>query len=152
MQTLSAHAAEVPTFIVAGHETTSSLITWTLFALALEPRIQDTLREELRDHPSDSPTLEELNGLHYLEIVLKEVLRLYAPVNFTERVAAEDDVIPFEQPFLDKYGVPHSELRVKKGDTINIPIRMLNRSVDIWGQDAHEFKFVHFHPGQCAMC
>ncbi|KAI0033894.1 cytochrome P450 [Vararia minispora EC-137] len=132
--------SQVPTFIVAGHETTSSLISWTLFALALDPHVQDTLRKELREHPSDAPTLEELNSLHYLEAVLKETLRLYAPVNFSTRVATRDDVVPFEQPFLDTRGAACTELRVAKGDIITIPIRMLNRSLEIWGSDAGEFK------------
>ncbi|KZV75254.1 cytochrome P450 [Peniophora sp. CONT] len=132
--------SQVPTFIVAGHETTSTLVTWTLFALALAPDVQRKLREELRMHPYDSPSLEELNGIHYLESVLREALRLYAPVNFGTRVAQQDDVIPFETPFIDKYGVPRTELRVTKGDTIVIPTRILNRSKEIWGDDANEFK------------
>ncbi|VDB95826.1 unnamed protein product [Peniophora sp. CBMAI 1063] len=132
--------SQVPTFIVAGHETTSTLVTWTLFALALAPDVQRKLREELCLHPYDSPSLEELNGIHYLESVLREALRLYAPVNFSTRVAQQADVIPFEAPFVDKYGVQRSELRVTKGDTIIIPTRILNRSKEIWGDDANEFK------------
>jgi cytochrome P450 len=133
-------AIEVPTFIVAGHETTSSLITWTLFALANAPEVQMKLRDELRDYPSEAPSMDEINSLKYLDVVLKETLRLYAPVNSTTRVATQDDLIPLSQPIKDRKGVSRSELRVKKGDIISIPIRILNRSADIWGPDAHEFK------------
>ncbi|KAF7375729.1 hypothetical protein MSAN_00462400 [Mycena sanguinolenta] len=39
--------AQVPTFLVAGHETTSSAVTWALFALTQKPHVQTRLREEL---------------------------------------------------------------------------------------------------------
>jgi hypothetical protein len=32
--------------------------------------------------------------------------------------------------------------RVSKGDLVAIPIRMLNRSTEIWGEDANEFRYV----------
>ncbi|THH14731.1 hypothetical protein EW146_g5637 [Bondarzewia mesenterica] len=132
--------AQVPTFIIAGHETTSTGVAWTLFALSGLPTIQSKLRAELLAHPTDTPTMDELNSLPYLDAVVREALRLHAPVGSTDRVAVQDDVIPLNMEFVDKDGVRRKEIRVAKGDIIYIPIRILNRSVEFWGEDAHEFK------------
>jgi cytochrome P450 len=133
-------SSEVPTFIIAGHETTSTLICWALFALATEPDVQRRLREEIRAHTNGTPSLDELNSLCYLDSVLRETLRLHSPVVQTQRVATKDDVIPLEQPVQDKLGQTMNGIRVTKGDVITIPIEILNQSVEIWGEDATVFR------------
>jgi len=134
--------SQIPTFLLAGHETTSTAVSWTLFALCCQPAVQAKLRVELRTCPTDSPTMEQLNALPYLESVVRESLRLYAPVSATQRIAMHDAEIPLQEPFTDKCGVLQSAVRVSKGDLVSIPIRLLNRSTEIWGEDANEFRFV----------
>ena len=121
---------EIPTFLLAGHETTrcgcypcftirhavdhlyySTAISWTLFALCCQPAIQAKLRAELRTCPTDSPTMEQLNAFLYLEAVVREALRLYAPVSSTQRTAMHDAEIPLQKPFTDKHGVLQSTIR-----------------------------------------
>jgi len=131
--------AQVPTFLVAGHETTSTATTWALYALCLRPEIQTKLREELLTVETDIPTMDELVALPYLDAVVHETLRLHAPVPSTVRVAMKDDILPVETPFTDKYGVVHDGIKVSKGDPIFIPILAINRSEAIWGTDAKEF-------------
>lgn len=87
--------------------------------------------------------MDDLNALPYLDCVIRETLRLYTPVTSTARMASVDTVIPVEKPYVDKYGKVRNEIVLKKGDQITIPIRTVARSTEIWGQDAHEFKFVH---------
>jgi cytochrome P450 len=132
--------SQVPTFLLAGHETSSTAVSWTLFALACHPAVQAKLRAELRTCPTDSPTMEQLNALPYLEGVVRESLRLYAPVSGTVRISMHDAEIPLQKPFTDKRGVLQSTVRVSKGDLVAIPIRLLNRSTEIWGEDANEFR------------
>jgi cytochrome P450 len=36
--------------------------------------------------------------------------------------------------------------RVSKGDVVVIPIRLLNRSTEVWGEDANEFRYAHLLP------
>ncbi|KIK04023.1 hypothetical protein K443DRAFT_676331 [Laccaria amethystina LaAM-08-1] len=132
--------AQVPTFLVAGHETTSIATTWALFALTQSPDVQVKLRNELLSVSTDNPTMEELNALPYLDAVVRETLRLHAPVSSTARQAMKDDVIPLAIPFTDKKGVVHHEIRIKKGQSFSIPIIQINRSRSIWGEDAFEFK------------
>jgi len=131
--------AQVPTFLVAGHETTSTALTWALFALTQNTASQTRLREELLSVSTDTPTMEELNELKYLDCVVRETLRVHAPVTGTSRVAMRDDIVPLSTPVTDIHGVVHDSLRVRKGEPITIPILALNRDVEIWGPDAMEF-------------
>ncbi|ESK86852.1 cytochrome p450 [Moniliophthora roreri MCA 2997] len=132
--------AQVPTFLVAGHETTSTATTWALYLLTQHPEIQSKLREELISVPSSEPTMDELNALPYLDKFVREVLRLYPPVPSTARVAVKDDIIPLGEGYTGKDGKMKDHVRVKKGQMILINIQAMNRSKKIWGEDAHEFK------------
>ncbi|ESK85957.1 cytochrome p450 [Moniliophthora roreri MCA 2997] len=132
--------AQVPTFLVAGHETTSTATTWALYLLTLHPEIQSKVREELLSVSTSEPTMDELNALPYLDKFVREVLRLYPPVPSTTRVAVKDDIIPLDEGYIGKDGKTKNHVRVKKGQTVFINIQAINRSKKIWGEDAHEFK------------
>ena len=58
--------------------------------------------------------MEQLNTLPYLEAVVREALRLYAPVSSTNRVAMHDAEIPLQKPFKDKRGVLQSTIRYEQ--------------------------------------
>lgn len=45
-------------------------------------------------HTTDSPTMDEINSLPYLDGVIREVMRLHAPVAQSERIAVRDCVVP----------------------------------------------------------
>ncbi|KAJ6459004.1 cytochrome P450 [Mycena sanguinolenta] len=129
--------AQVPTFLVAGHETTAA--TWALFELAKNPDIQTRLRDELLAVDNDNPSMDELNALPYLDCIVRETLRANAPVPISFRVATRDDVIPLETPYTDRNGTVHETLTLRKGQTIALPILALNRDPAIWGPTAHQF-------------
>ncbi|KAI8989048.1 cytochrome P450 [Trametes punicea] len=131
---------QIPTFLIAGHETTSNSTTWVLYALSKYPAVQQKLREELLSVKTDNPTMEELMALPYLDMVVRETLRLHAPVTRTIRQAVKDDVIPVSEPFTDRYGKVQNCIRIAKGNKIIIPIIHMHRSKDIWGEDALEFR------------
>ncbi|KAJ7062855.1 cytochrome P450 [Mycena amicta] len=131
--------AQVPTFLVAGHETTSTAVTWALFELTQHPAIQERLRAELRSVPSDEPSSETLNTLPFLDYVVRETLRMHAPVPSTSRVALQDDVVPLATPFTDSKGLVHETIRITKGQSIMIPILALNRVSGIWGDNGMAF-------------
>ncbi|CDO75872.1 hypothetical protein BN946_scf184672.g5 [Trametes cinnabarina] len=132
--------SQIPSFLVAGHETTGMATTWCLFALTQNPQIQHQLRQELLSVQTDSPTMDELASLHYLDCVVRETLRLYSPVALTLRTAVEDDVIPVSKPFVNRYGKVQHEIRIAKNNRVIIDILTLHLSKDIWGEDALEFK------------
>ena len=94
-----------------GHETTSTSIAWALFSLSTNPEIQTRLREELLTVDTDSPSMEQLNALPYLDAVVREALRHHAVVNAPIRVATQDDIIPVSRPYKDRYGVERDCIR-----------------------------------------
>ncbi|KAG8215243.1 cytochrome P450 [Butyriboletus roseoflavus] len=136
--------AQVPTFLVAGHETTSAATTWALYAMTKAPEIQTKLREELLTVDTETPSMDELMALPYLDAVVKETLRVHSPVPGTERIAMKDDVLPVEKPYTDKNGVVRDSISISKGDPIFIPILAINRSEELWGPDAARVQVRYF--------
>lgn len=123
--------AQIGTFLIAGHETTSTAMSWTLLGLCQNLEAQRKLREELRTLNTDDPTMDELKALPYLDMVIRESLRLYAPVFVSRRVATKDTALPMRDG---------SSICVSAGDKVLIPIYAMNTDKDIWGDDALEFK------------
>lgn len=75
-----------------------------MFALTQNPEAQRKLREELLRVGTDNPTMDELNALPYLDAVIREALRVHAPVSGTGREAVKDDFLPFSEPLMDRHG------------------------------------------------
>ncbi len=71
---------EALTIFLAGHDTTANAMTWAWYLLAQHPevkaRLHRTVDEALGGRPA---TLEDLPRLKYVEMIVKEVLRLYPP-------------------------------------------------------------------------
>ncbi|KAJ7904039.1 cytochrome P450 [Mycena leptocephala] len=131
--------AQVPTFLVAGHETNSTAATWALFEIAKSSEIQTRLRNELLAVDTENPTMDELNALPYLDCVVRETQRAHAPVPVSFRVAMRDDIIPLENPYTDRNGTVHETIRLTKGQEVVLPILAVNRDPAIWGPDADQF-------------
>ncbi|KAG8743101.1 hypothetical protein FRC10_000401 [Ceratobasidium sp. 414] len=132
---------QISTFLVAGHETTSTSTTWALYALSKHPKAQAKLRQELLESGlGDEPNMADLDKLPYLDNVVRESLRLHSPVPGTVREAAHDVHIPVSKSFKDRHGVEQTHIAVRKGDTIFLPVQAMNRNKAIWGDDAKEFR------------
>ncbi|XP_043659189.1 probable cytochrome P450 311a1 [Drosophila teissieri] len=85
---------EINTFVFAGVDTTTAAMSFVLYALAKYPETQCRLRKELQDVALDEFTdLDALNGLPYLEALIKEVLRLYTIVPTTGRQTTQSTEI-----------------------------------------------------------
>lgn len=73
--------AETLTLFIAGHETTAKTLTWTLFLLERHPAVLMALLEELDAVLAGrSVTLADLPALPLLDRVIKESMRVLAPV------------------------------------------------------------------------
>lgn len=82
---------EVDTFMFEGHDTTTSGIAFCLYNLAKYPEIQKKVFNEIDSKVGDVKlTLTELNKLSYLELVIKESLRLYPSVPYFARKITEE--------------------------------------------------------------
>jgi cytochrome P450 len=72
---------EAMTLFLAGHETTALALSWTWYALAQNPEVEDQLVAELRRVLGGrAPVVADLPRLRYTERVIQESLRLYPPV------------------------------------------------------------------------
>ncbi|XP_058822316.1 cytochrome P450 4d2-like [Topomyia yanbarensis] len=88
---------EVDTFMFEGHDTTTSAISYLMDILAKHPDIQQKVYEEIcvvfGEDLSKPATLSMLNDLKYLDLVIKETLRLYPSVPMYGRKMLENHEI-----------------------------------------------------------
>lgn len=80
--------AQATAFFLAGFETSSSVMAFTLYELARNPELQQRLREEIKDvdeNENGKLTYEAINSMEYLTMVLNETLRLYPTIPFLDR-------------------------------------------------------------------
>jgi len=79
------------TFLFAGHDTTSSLLSWCMSLLAHHPEVVSKIREEISTVLGDRQAkYEDLKNLPYCDNVLKETLRMRPPVPLLDRAVGED--------------------------------------------------------------
>jgi cytochrome P450 len=79
------------TMLIAGHDTSTALLSWALYLLAVHPDVIARVHEEVdRVLGAETPTLAHTNDLKYLDQVIKETLRLYPPIHLGSRIAAAD--------------------------------------------------------------
>jgi cytochrome P450 len=84
---------EVMTLFLAGHETTALVLSWTWYLLTNHPEVEKKLVAELHEALNGrSPAVADLPSLQYVEMVVKETMRLYPPAWIIGREA----VSPFE--------------------------------------------------------
>jgi cytochrome P450 len=80
----------ISTLFAAGHETTSSALSWTLYLLSQHPNVLSDLLAEIKNVNVDDPDSELLANLPVLEAVIKESLRILPPAPINARVASMD--------------------------------------------------------------
>jgi cytochrome P450 len=83
---------QVLIFLLAGHETTATSLTFTLHLLGRHPDIQQRVFEEAKEVLGDRfPTLEDVPALAYTTMAIKEAMRLYPAAYAMSRVAVHDN-------------------------------------------------------------
>lgn len=120
--------AQCITFLIAGHETTSGLLSFAVYYLLKNPAFLERARAEADEvlGSSAQPTYEQVQRLRYVRQVLEEALRLWPTAPAFSRYPYEDTVLG------GRYAVPaHTPL------TVLIPA--LHRDTSVWGPDAAEF-------------
>lgn len=79
------------TMLIAGHDTSTALLAWTLYLLGKHPAALAQAADEARTVLGDrAPTPEQLKELTFLDSLIKETLRLYPPIHVGNRRAADD--------------------------------------------------------------
>lgn len=83
---------QVLIFLLAGHETTATSLTFTFHLLGHHPEIQDRVFEEAKRVLGDRPpTLDDVPALAYTTMAIKEAMRLYPAAYAMGRLANKDD-------------------------------------------------------------
>ncbi|CAH1400219.1 unnamed protein product [Nezara viridula] len=84
---------EVNTFMIAGHNPSAATLNFLHFLLANHPDVQEKIYNEQMEILGDEkkiPTAQDLQKMIYLEMVIKETLRLYPTIPFQSRLIVED--------------------------------------------------------------
>ena len=85
---------EVITLLLAGHETTTLLLTWFFYCLGRYPEIEAQVQDEVdRALNGRLPTFEDIPKLVYTRQVIDETMRLYPPAYALSRWGNEADII-----------------------------------------------------------
>ncbi|KAG6919563.1 hypothetical protein DXG01_004226 [Tephrocybe rancida] len=128
--------SQMRTTISAGYETVSAVIAWVLYELAINQELQSDLREEL--HNATDASFDELNSKYpLLDAVVKETLRLHAPILENHHEAGETIIVPLSEPLP---GTAEMHLVVPKGTLIAIPLNVIQTDPAVWGPDAEDFR------------
>ena len=115
-------------FLLAGYETSSNTLSFTLYFLAVNPDLQDKLREEIRDALEASgrkkPLYEIAQNIEYLDCVVKESQRLCPPAAAVNRQCRED--------------YKFNGIHIPAGTEVVIPIYALHHDPSAW-EDPEKF-------------
>ena len=111
---------------VAGVDSTSFTLLFTLYCLAKNPHMQDQLREEINSAWGDSKTLSmaQINNMKLLSNCIKEAQRLYPAAPFNARVIKQD--------------LQLSGYQVPKGTTVLMPFYAMGR-MSQWFENPEEY-------------
>ncbi|RAL21949.1 bifunctional cytochrome P450/NADPH--P450 reductase [Thermoflavimicrobium daqui] len=119
---------QIITFLIAGHETTSGLLSFSIYFLLKNPHVLKKAYEEVDRVLTDSvPTYEQVLQLKYIRMILNESLRLWPTAPQFNLFAKEDTMIGGKYP-------------IKKGEVVSIILPKLHRDKGAWGEDAEQFR------------
>lgn len=126
---------DLMTMLIAGHETTAAVLTWTLFCIAQHPEEARLLREEVDSvlsgradgsAPRSAPRIEDVRSLPRARAALAESLRLYPQPPILIRRALADDTLPG-----GLNGAPEG-YPIGKGADLFISVWNLHHSPHLW--------------------
>jgi len=131
--------AQCITFLIAGHETTSGLLTFAIHFLLKHPevaaRAQREVVEVLGTDPGVPPTVAQVRKLAYVAQILDEVLRLWPTAPGFTRTPLADTTLG------GRYHLP-------EGSSVIVLTPILHRDRSVWGEDAERFNPDHFAPAR----
>lgn len=110
--------SDLAVFLIAGHDTTSTTLTYALWALGHHPDLQDRLAGEVAALGDRPLTVDDLPALTFTVQVIHEALRLCPPAAAVIRLATRDTVV--------------DGFRVEKGTNLIVGIYALHRDPALW--------------------
>lgn len=120
---------EIRSMIAAAQDTSAISTSATLMLLGMHKDVQAKLLDELRqvlNSSDDFIDIEQIQQLEYLDMVINESMRLLP-------------VVPLIFRSVDEDFVSHEGYTVPAQAHICVPIFVIHRRKDVWGEDAEEF-------------
>lgn len=121
---------QINTFLIAGHETTSGLLSCAIYAMLKHPEVLKKAYEEvdrvLGADVDAKPTFQQVTQLHYISQILKESLRMWPPAPAYGVSPLKDETIG------GKY-------KLRKGTFVTILVMALHRDPSVWGSNPDVF-------------
>lgn len=116
---------QISMLFLAGHETSASSLAWAIYLLSEFPDIQEKAYQQIQEVVGDRDIRStDIKKLTFIAAIFRETLRLYPPVGFMAREAAE------EVTLRDKL--------IKVGRTVIISPWLIHRNENNW-ERPHEF-------------
>eukprot|EP01095_Lingulamoeba_sp_RSL-Kostka_P013228 TRINITY_DN5423_c0_g1_i1.p1 TRINITY_DN5423_c0_g1~~TRINITY_DN5423_c0_g1_i1.p1 ORF type:complete len:550 (+),score=151.13 TRINITY_DN5423_c0_g1_i1:176-1825(+) len=135
---------EVKTFLFAGHETTTTLITWTLYLLSREQEVQNKCAKEIHETFDFDPSTDKiedkeinyniLQELIYLSYTIKESLRILPPIPMVTRYCREDDYL--------------CDFLIPAGTQVMISPYVIHHNPEVW-DEPKKFDPMRWTPDKC---
>ncbi|XP_051116158.1 cytochrome P450 94B3 [Andrographis paniculata] len=122
----------VISFLMAGRDTTSAAVTWLLWLLTGHREAEQQVVEEVSSiitagGGGGTMGFDNLKEMNYVTACLNESMRLYPPVVWDSKHAANDDVLP-------------DGTRVRRGNRVTYFPYGMGRMEALWGKDCLEFR------------
>jgi cytochrome P450/NADPH-cytochrome P450 reductase len=128
---------QIITFLIAGHETTSGLLSFTIYYLLSNPdvlqRAYDEVDRVLGTDLSVKPAMRQVNQLTYVQQILKEALRLWPTAPAFGLLPYKDEVIG------GKYALQGRA-------QVMVLLPALHRDPSVWGERSERFDPDNFAP------
>ncbi|KAL5391736.1 hypothetical protein DPSP01_001026 [Paraphaeosphaeria sporulosa] len=127
--------SELLNILLAGRDTTASLLSNLIWELSRQPAMLSRLRQEIEDSiGNDIPTYQQLKDMKYLKALINESQRMYPIVPSNSRQALHDAILP-------RGGGPdgQSPTIVPKGAYVAYLPWAMHRRRDVYGDDAEVF-------------
>lgn len=123
--------------LLAGRDTTASLLSNLFFMLARRPDVYSKLAAEIQSTVStanEAPSLEALKSMKYLRACINESLRLHPPIPRNSREALRDTTLP-----VGGGADGTAPILVPKGTQVGYQVFSMHRRKDVYGEDADDF-------------
>ena len=110
--------SDLTVFLIAGHDTTSTTLTYALWALGHHAELQDRVANEVGELGDRSLTVDDITALPFTVQVIHEALRLCPPAAALARLATRDTVV--------------DGFRIERGTNLIVGIYALHRDPALW--------------------
>ncbi|CUA70459.1 hypothetical protein RSOLAG22IIIB_04197 [Rhizoctonia solani] len=123
-------------FLFAGHETTAHTLSFCLGLLALYPKIQQEVYEQIKQVIGSRDKLEysDMNDLNLVECVFWEALRLYPVVTQAPKIALEDSVVSVARNGPGAHENTREDFFIPKGANIWMCFTAVHHNPTYWSE------------------